>query len=170
MVANVQIPCSFYNITAAFNNNSFQFSFPTGSSTYATSTITIPDGFYTTTRLNYYLQQWMISNGYFLVNGSGQNVYYYTIQCNSYQYENQVLAYNVPTSLPAGYSLLAGYTSATLFCGNGYPSVSRTPYFTVTANNFGTFLGLTAGTWTYPAPSTSTSYSANLSITPVGSR
>ena len=167
MVANVQIPYSFYNITAAYNNNSFQFSFPTGSSTYATSTITIPDGFYTTTSLNYYLQQWMISNGYYLVNGSGQNVYYYTIQYNSYQYGNQVLAYNVPTSLPAGYSLPSGYTSATIFGGNGYPSVSRTPYITVTANNFGTFLGFTAGT--YPASNTSTSYSANSSITPVGS-
>jgi hypothetical protein len=74
MVANVQIPYSFYNITQAYNNNSYQFSFPTSAYTYATSTITILDGFYTTTSLNYYLQQWMISNGYYLVNGSGQNV------------------------------------------------------------------------------------------------
>ena len=70
MVANVQIPYSFYNITQSYNNNSFQFNFPTGSYGFATSTITIPDGFYTTTSLNYYLQQWMISNGYYLVNGS----------------------------------------------------------------------------------------------------
>ena len=74
MVANVQIPYSFYNITLAYNNNSFQFSFPTGSYGFTTSTITIPDGFYTTTSLNYYLQQWMISNGYYLINGSSQNV------------------------------------------------------------------------------------------------
>ena len=49
MVDNVQIRCSFYNITAAYNNSSFQFSFPTSSSTYATYTIKIPEGFYTTT-------------------------------------------------------------------------------------------------------------------------
>ena len=110
MIANVQIPYSFYNITLAYNNNSFQFSFPTGSYGFATSTITIPDGFYTTTSLNYYLQQWMISNGYYLVNGSGQNVYYFTIQYNSYQYGNQLLGYTVPIALPSGYSYPTGYT------------------------------------------------------------
>ena len=167
MIANVQIPYSFYNITAAYNNNKFQFSFPTGSSTYATSTITIPDGFYTTTSLNYYIQQFMISNGYYLVNGSGQNVYYYTIQYNSYQYGNQVLAYLVPTSLPTGYSLPSGYTTGTIFGGNGFPTVSRTPYITILNNNFGTYLGLTAGN--YPTAGYTQSYSANSSITPVGS-
>ena len=159
MVANVQIPFSFYNITAAYNNNQFQFSWPTGSSGYTTITITIPDGFYTTTSLNYYLQQIMISNGYYLIDGSGQNVYYYSIQYNSYQYGNQVLAYTVPTSLPSGYSAPSNWA--------GYPSVSRTPYITILNNNFGTFLGFTAGN--YPAAGYTQSYSANSSITPVGS-
>ena len=126
MVANVQIPYSFYNITAAYNNNQFQFSFPTGSSGYITSTITIPDGFYTTTSLNYYLQQWMISNGYYLINGL------------------------VPTSLPNGYTAPSNWA--------GYPSVSRCPYITILNNNFGTFLGFTAGG--YP-------FGNNASITPV---
>lgn len=147
MIANVQIPYSFYNITVAYNNNSFQFSFPTGSTTFATSTITIPDGFYTTTSLNYYLQQYMIANGYYLVNSAGQNVYYYTIQYNSYQYGNQLLGYLVPTSLPAGHSYPAGRTISTIFGGNGFPTVSRTPYITILSNNFGTFLGYTAGNY-----------------------
>ena len=147
MIANVQIPYSFYNISQAYNNNSFQFSFPSGSSTFVTSTITIPDGFYTTTSLNYYLQQYMISNGYYLVNSAGQNVYYYTIQYNSYQYGNQLLGYLVPTSLPAGHSYPAGYTISTIFGGNGFPTVSRTPYITILNNNFGTFLGYTAGNY-----------------------
>lgn len=147
MVANVQIPYSFYNITQSYNNNSFQFSFPTGSYGFATSTITIPDGFYTTTSLNYYLQQWMISNGYYLINGSSQNVYYFTIQYNSYQYGNQLLAYTVPTSLPSGYSYPNGYNASTIFGGNGFPTASRTPFITILGNNFGTFLGYTAGSY-----------------------
>ena len=147
MVANVQIPYSFYNITQAYNNNSFQFSFPTGAYGFTTSTITIPDGFYTTTSLNYYLQQWMISNGYYLVNGSSQNVYYFTIQYNSYQYGNQILAYTVPTSLPSGYSFPSGYNASTIFGGNGFPTASRTPFITILGNNFGTFLGYTAGSY-----------------------
>ena len=88
MVANVQLPYSFYNITSAYNNNQFKLYFPTGSSTNNTYTITIPDGFYTTTSLNFYLQQFCITNGLYLVNGSGQNVYYFSIQYNSYQYGN----------------------------------------------------------------------------------
>ena len=167
MVANVQIPYSFYNITQAYNNNSFQFSFPTSSTTYTTSTITIPDGFYTTTSLNYYFQQWMISNGYYLVNGAGQNVYYFTIQYNSYQYGNQILAYKVPTSLPSGYSYPTGYTISTIFGGSGFPTVSRTPYITILSNNFGTFLGYTAGT--FPSAGSTVNYSGNSPITPVGS-
>jgi hypothetical protein len=168
MIANVQIPYSFYNITQSYNNNSFQFSFPTGSETFVTSTITIPDGFYTTTSLNYYLQQYMIANGYYLVNNAGQNVYYYTIQYNSYQYGNQLLGYLVPTSLPSGYSYPAGYTSSTIFGGNGFPTISRTPYLTILDNSFGTFLGYTAGN--YPITDNSlTNYSGNSSITPVGS-
>ena len=147
MVANVQIPYSFYNITQSYNNNSFEFSFPTGSYGFATSTITIPDGFYTTTSLNYYLQQWMISNGYYLINGSGQNVYYFTMQYNSYQYGNQLLGYTVPTSLPSGHSIPAGYNSSTIFGGNGFPTVSRTPYITILANSFGTFLGFATGNY-----------------------
>ena len=160
MVANVQIPYSFYNITQAYNNNSFQFSFPKSSNTYTTTTITIPDGFYTTTSLNYYLQQWMISNGYYLVNGSGQNVYYYTIQYNSYQYGNQILAYLVPTSLPAGFSYPSGYNASTIFGGNGFPTISRTPYMTILNNDFGTFLGFSAGN--YPNVGSGASFTAVL--------
>ena len=163
MVANVQIPYSFYNITAAYNNNSFQLNFPTSSSTYAAYTITVPDGFYTTTSLNFYFQQWVISNGFYLINSSLQNVYHYSFQYNTYQYGNELLAYTVPTSLPTGYSYPSGYTSG----GNGYPSVSRTPYITILNNKLGTFLGFTANN--YPAADTNTNYSINSTITPVGS-
>jgi len=159
MVANVQIPYSFYNITSAYNNNQFKFYFPTGASTYTTYTITIPDGFYTTTSLNYYLQQYCITNALYLVNATGQNVYYLSIQYNSFQYGNQIIATPVPTTLPAGYTNPAGMA---------FPTVSRTPYLEVlSANNFGTFLGFTSGT--FPNAGQTTSYSVNSPITPVGS-
>jgi len=159
MVANVQLPYSFYNITSAYNNNQFKFYFPSGSSTYIGSTITIPDGFYSTTSLNYYLQQWMITNGYYLVNSTGQNVYYYTLQYNTYQYGNQLLAFAVPLSLPVGYTQPSNWA--------GYPTVSRTPYLEVLSNNFGIFLGFTAGT--FPNAGQTTNYSINSTITPLGS-
>jgi hypothetical protein len=49
------------------------------------------------------------------VNGSGQNVYFFSIQYNSYQYGNQILSLLVPTSLPSGYSTPSGFTSAPKF-------------------------------------------------------
>ncbi len=54
LVSGVQIPYSFYNITAAYGNNQITFNFPTGTSTYATYNITIPDGFYTQSSFNLY--------------------------------------------------------------------------------------------------------------------
>jgi hypothetical protein len=169
MVAGAQIPYAFYNITSAYNNNSFSFSFPTGSSTYATYTITIPDGFYTTTSLNYFLQQYFITNGFYLVNSSGQNVYYLSVQYNTFQYGNQILAYTVPTSLPAGYTLPTGYTTGTIFGGNGFPTVSRTPTFNFSGtNNFNVFLGFSQSA-VLPAQGTTTNYSINSTQTPVGS-
>ena len=96
-----------------------------------------------------------------------QNVYYYsfhhsTFQYNTYQYGNQILAYDVPASLPTDYSYSSGYTSATIFGGNGFPTVSRTPYITITNNNFGTFFGFTAGD--YPAGGTTGGKSFGTSI------
>ena len=163
MVANAQIPYSFYNITSAYNNNAFTLSFPTASATYTTFNITIPDGFYTTTSLNYYIQQFCISNGLYLINSTGQNVYYISIQYNSYQYGNQILAFAVPTSLPAGHTAPSNWI--------GYPTVSLTPYITIASSGvgsqIGTFLGFSGGD--YPASGTTANYSKNSDITPVGS-
>ena len=49
MLSSAQIPYSFFNITSAYNNNRFTFSFPTGAGAgiYTNFNITIPDGFYT---------------------------------------------------------------------------------------------------------------------------
>ena len=163
MVANAQIPYSFYNITSAYNNNAFTLSFPTASATYTTFNITIPDGFYTTTSLNYYIQQFCISNGLYLINSTGQNVYYVSIQYNSYQYGNQILAFTVPTSLPSGYTAPSNWI--------GYPTVSRTPYINIATSGIGsqigTFLGFSGGS--YPVAGTTANYSKNSDITPVGS-
>ena len=134
MVANVQLPYSFYNITSAYGNNSFRLYFPVGSGNYSLYTITLPDGFYTTTSLNYYLQQWFISNGFYLRTSAGQNVFYMTVQYNTFQYGNQILATPVPTSLPTGYTQPSNFS--------GYPTVSRTPYITIlsaSSNSFNNF-------------------------------
>jgi len=156
MIANIQIPYSFYNITLAYGNNSLIFNWPTSSTSYISYNIIIPDGFYTTTSLSNYLQQWMISNGFYLYNSTtAQNVYYLSLVYNTYQYGNQILLSPVPTSLPSGYALPSGYTSSTIFGGFGFPTISRTPFIvlpflkTSTASStLGNFLGY--GSYTAP--------------------
>ena len=120
--------------------------------------ITIPDGFYTTTSLNAYLQQYCITNGYYLVNASGQNVYYLSFSYNTYQYGNQIIATLVPTALPVGYTQPSNWA--------GFPTVSRTPYITIMSNNFKTFLGFPVGNY---GINQSTNYSTNSTLTPQGS-
>ena len=55
MLTSFQIPYSWYNITTRNNNDSFKIYWPTGTSTYSSFTVTLPDGFYTTTSLNAYI-------------------------------------------------------------------------------------------------------------------
>jgi hypothetical protein len=160
MVANAQIPYSFYNITSAYNNNAFTLSFPTASATYTTFNITIPDGFYTTTSLNAFIQQFFVSNGFYLIENSTQNyVYYINVLFNPTYYANQIILRPVPISIPAGFTAPSNWA--------GYPTVSRTPYVEILSNNhFGKFLGFTPGNY---GINSTVAYSGNSNQTPVGS-
>lgn len=160
MITSLQIPYSWFNITARNNNNTFRFFWPTGSSSYNQYTITLPDGFYTTTSLNAYIQQFCVSNGLYLIENSTQNyLYYINVLFNPTYYANQIILKTVPTSLPAGYTAPANWP--------GYPTVSRTPYLEIlSTNHFGKFLGFSAGNY---GINSTIAYSANSNITPVGS-
>jgi hypothetical protein len=92
MITSLQIPYSWFNITARNNNNIFRFYWPTASTTYNTFTITLPDGFYTTTSLNAYIQQFCVANGFYLIENSTQNyVYYINVLFNPTYYANQII-------------------------------------------------------------------------------
>ena len=57
-VSSVIVPYSFYNISAAYNNNLFILFYPLGGG-YSSLDINIPDGFYTISTLNSYIQQFL---------------------------------------------------------------------------------------------------------------
>jgi len=160
MITSLQIPYSWFNITARNNNNSFRFYWPTASDTYNTLTINLPDGFYTTTSLNAYLQQFCVSNGLYLIETSTQNnLYYINVLFNPTYYANQIILKPIPTSLPSGFTAPANWA--------GYPTVSRTPYVEIlSTNHFGKFLGFTAGNYGF---NSTIAYSGNSNQTPVGS-
>jgi hypothetical protein len=166
MITSLQIPYSWFNITARNNNNSFRFYWPTASATYNTLTINLPDGFYTTTSLNAYIQQFCVANGFYLIENSTQNyLYYINVLFNPTYYANQIILKPVPTVIPAGFTAPPNWA--------GYPTVSRTPYVEIlSTNHFGKFLGFTAGNYgilsTLGGPPT-VAYSVNSNTTPVGS-
>jgi len=166
-VSSITIPYSFFNVSQFYNNQIFQLIFPTGATT-ATLTITLTAGFYTVTDIQNFIQNQMISAGYYLINSSKQNVYYFTIATNTTYYTTQIVCSAVPTTLPSGYSYASSGAYST---SGGLPSTSnQVPQLVIlSTNTFGTIIGYTAGT--YPATATQASgvYTTTGTLTPVGS-
>jgi hypothetical protein len=111
-------------------------------SIYRVNNVQLPDGFYTTTSLNSYIQQFCVANGFYLVENSTQNnLYYINVLFNDTYYANQIILKPIPTALPGGFTApanWAGYATGT----------QRTPYVEILdSNHFGNFLGFTPGNY-----------------------
>lgn len=134
-VSQIQIPYSWFNITTNYQNTQFNFIDWLGT----TYNITLPDGFYSIQDVNNYLETFFINNGMYLINNSGQNVYYFQIYSNAQYYRNQMLFYPAPTSLPLGWTQPSNWI--------GFPAFATNSQFVVLANNFRTYSGFNAGTY-----------------------
>lgn len=156
MVSSAQIPYSIFNITAAYNNNLLILNFPTGStsSSYTTFGITLPDGFYTMNDFNNYVQQFCITNGLYLINSTGQNVYYVNFSVNQNYYAIQLLLYTVPRSLPTGWTAPSNWIGYSTYTADRAPNI-------IINNNLSDYLGFTKGI--YP-PAASLPQLSNYSI------
>lgn len=156
MLSSAQIPYSIFNITAAYNNNSFVLAFPTGAAvgSYTNFTVTIPDGFYTIPDLNSFMQQFAISNGLYLIDVIGEHVYYTpAFYVNPVSYAIQILLYTVPRSLPTGWTQPANWIGYSTY------TADRTPHIHISANNnFDDYIGFTPGQYPPTLPRT-TDYS-----------
>ena len=158
-ISNITLPYSWFNITSAYQNNSFQFTW------YGTSTVVytvvLPDGFYLVSDINNFLENFMITNNLYLINTTtGSYVYYIQLYTSATYYSNQILSFAIPSSLPTGYTAPVGWP--------GFPLTPSTPLFTVLNNNLQQLLGFTYGS--YPSIKQTTNYSilSNL-LPPVGS-
>jgi hypothetical protein len=135
-LSQVTIPYSWFNISPQWVNQRLNFLWtgPIGTISYA---VNFPTGFYTTADINAYLQQRMISLGAYLINASGQYVFYASIVQNRTFYANQLILTKVPTSAEA---TTAGLTAPVGFLG--FPVVSTTPGIEFPAtNSIGSVLG-----------------------------
>lgn len=158
-LSNLNIFYSWYNITSSttysrYGNNTFQYVWYVGGSG-TTYTVTIPDGTYDIVDINAYFQSVMYSNGQYLTNASGVNVYYMELIANATTGLVQFNSYIVPTSLPSGWSEPSNWL--------GYPSTTITPQIIITSA-FDAIIGFEDGT--YPSATQTSNYSVESTSTP----
>jgi hypothetical protein len=161
-VSSVSIPYSWFNISTINNNNKFTLTWIVGS-TVTSYPFTIPDGFYTTTNINQFIQQKCLDNGFYLINASGQNVYYFDLSYNLTYYGTQLLLFPIPLSLPVGWTQPSNFA--------GYPTTAiRCPQFILPASgSIGSIIGFESNT-TYGLINTPNSQSILSTLTPQGTK
>ena len=154
-LAQFSLYYSWFNINQIlYNNTTCSYIWIDGT----TVNITIPDGYYTATSLNAYIESIMVANKHYLITSTGDFVFYIQLQENSTFYALQLNCYAVPTTL----GTLTFPAGATWILPTPNP---QTPQFVVSStNNFGLLIGFNAGTYP-PTPQAST-YSILSQITP----
>ena len=165
-VGALTIPYSWFNVTQAYNNQTFTLSFPYGAGLTATLNITLPAGFYTVSDINNYIQGQCINAGLYLTFG-GQNYYFVEIFPNTTYYQNQIVFSLVPTTVASG--PYAGYSlpSYGFWSGTGLPTTASTPTITfASSGSIAPILGFSPGT--YPSVTTA-SITVSSNLTPQGS-
>ena len=157
-VASLSVYNSTFNVTSARNNNTLTFTWP--SLVPQIKTYTIPDGYYSSSDLNYFLQSKMYADGLYVSANSGTNViYFFEIIQNSVQYSIQLNSYFLPTAVNAttlGYTLPSGATW-------NYPNTNACPQLAFNTS-FGSLIGF--GAQTFPATALATNQSKISEITP----
>jgi len=160
-VSQVVMYYSWFNINITYNNNTLTYVWYNGA-TPTTYTITIPNGLYNISDINSFCQFTMIANGHYLINASGDYVYYFEITVNANRYAIQLNTFYVPLSLPIGWTQPSNF--------GGYPTTRYNPIVSF-PNYFSGIVGYepiggvvfssnlnSGGSYTPPTPSASTYY------------
>jgi len=161
-VASVAMYYSWFNISASlYNNNSFSYTwFDASGNLTNVVTVTLPDGNYSVSEINTYMQYIMSNNGHYLINSTGSFVYYLDIVVNSTSYNVNICSYAMPVALPSGYTKPTGSTW-------NFPSTAKTPYVTISTNNFGNLIGFTSTTsQNYPSSVGTSNVTLSSNVTP----
>jgi hypothetical protein len=141
-IQNITMYYAWENINSSpLANNRFSYAWTAGAVT-TTYNLTIPNGLYEVTDLNFYLQFVMIQNGTYLINASGQNVYYAEFLVNPNRYAVQINTFPVPVALPVGWSVPVANPAAGTAAWVGFPLVTFNPRLTI-PDNLNAILGFT---------------------------
>lgn len=123
-LSSLQMYYSWFNITSALVNNTFSYNWIDNTGVPTTYTIVIPDGVYEISTLNALLQFTFIQNNHYLIDSTGDYVYYAQFEINPSRYAVQINTFLFPIALPAGYTAPAGLT---------FPPQSFNPIITLPA-------------------------------------
>lgn len=132
-ISNLTIPYAWFNITTGYNNNAFNIIDWLG----VTHNIVLPNGFYTQSDIQNYIQEYCLNNGLYLINGNSDPVFYLFLVTNTNYYADQILTYTVPSALPSGWTVPGNFI--------GFPVTPTAPTFQVLNNNFTKVIGFNAG-------------------------
>ena len=158
-LVSIAVYNSTFNVSASRGNNTLTFIF--NAQTPVSYTWTIPDGYYSASDLNAWLQSQMYANNLYCSANNGSNVvYFFEIVQNSVRYSLQLNSYYIPTSANAttlGYTQPSGATWV-------YPTTNSTPQLTF-KDAFGSLIGMTAQT--YPASIQATNQSKISTQSPI---
>jgi hypothetical protein len=168
-VQSIQINYCWFNISASvYNNNTFSYQwYDNTTSTYSTYNVTLPDGLWSISDINGFLQYTMIANGqYSLDTATGNNVYYIQLELNSVLYAVQVNTYPVATVPPTGITYEFTAPSITFnpivtFPSNFCKIVGFAAGFSTTESNAGTNLSFTSSVAPQVQPSPTLLLSCN---------
>jgi len=158
-ISQASIPYSFYNISSSYGNNTFSLILPTAGTTQ-TIAVTLPDGFYSVVDIQNYIQQVLITNLFYLIDGAGNYVFPFLLTYSQTYYKVQLICATIPN---AAAMATLGYTQPV-----GAPALpTATTGVQFVVGTIGTVIGYVAGT--YPAVATSSSQNFLSTLTPVGS-
>lgn len=124
-VQSISLYNSQFNIDgAAFANTSFKLEVPTAATT-TTLSINLADGYYSYADINRNIQTALVNAGAYLIDSTGDNVFYIQLNENQTYYSSQLDCSTTPTTLPAGFTRPASGLYST--GGSGLPTTSRVP-------------------------------------------
>jgi len=160
-ISTLTMPYAWFNISSFYANNTFSITFPTTASVSTTVAVTLPNGYYSIVDLQNYIQQICINNGFYLIDGAGNYVFYTFLTYSPTYYAVQLVQSVVPTSLPSGYSTPSNW--------QGFNALARTPTLVLAATgSIAPIIGFAAGA-SYPSAPSATAYNILSSVTPIGS-
>jgi len=139
-VQEISMYFSAFNITTAYNNNSFSYIWVDGT----VNQVNIPDSFLQLVDINAFMRSVMYGNGHYMVATTG-DVYFLEMVINQSQYAVQVNNYLISTAIATANTWTLPASATWLL-----PTNPILPYLVVPAtNNFGLVIGFEAGQ--YPA-------------------